>query len=78
MINAAASESETFTGTIAISRPIAFGIHAPGNVVIAQYHPESDTTTFDWPAIEREATCESWCRGIAKILLAARAAGREP
>jgi hypothetical protein len=65
---------ETFTGTI--TGP--FGIHAAGNVVIAQYHAGSDTTTFDWPAIEREAAMpESWCRGLAKILLAAREAGRE-
>ena len=59
--------------------PSPIGIHGPGNVVVAQYHPDSDTTTFDWPAIEREAArAESWLHGIAKILLAARAAGREP
>lgn len=69
------------TGTI--TSPSAFQevlvVRAPDHVVIAQYHRESDTTTFDWPAIEREAATEdSRCHGLAKILLAAREAGRDP
>jgi hypothetical protein len=47
-----------------------------GNVVVAEYHVDTDTVTFDWPRIEEEAANEnSYIRGIAKILLAARDAG---
>jgi hypothetical protein len=43
------------------------------NVPIAEYHPDTDTVTFDWPHIEQEAANEmSYSRAIAKILLAAR------
>jgi hypothetical protein len=43
---------------------------------LAKYRANTDEVTFDWPAIEREAQDEgSSVRGLAKILLAARAAG---
>jgi hypothetical protein len=43
------------------------------SVPIAEYHPDTDTVTFNWPRIEQEAANEkSYSRAIAKILLAAR------
>lgn len=39
------------------------------------WDPGTDTVTFDWPAIEQVAAAEGSNRGMAKLLLAARAEG---
>jgi hypothetical protein len=74
------TEDAEFTGSFTVNaqafEQVSFRL--PGNMIIAEYIPATGVVTFDWPAIEAEAVrTDGWCRGIARILLAARAAGRE-
>ena len=46
--------------------------HAPA---AAQWHAETGTVTFDWPAIEQVAAAEGPNQPMAKLLLAARTEG---
>jgi len=47
------------------------------NAPMAEWNIATDTVTFNWPAIEQAAAdARTSLQGIAKILLAAREAGR--
>lgn len=48
---------------------------AAENVVIAKYDAATDTTTLNWPEIERAAKAQNKTTAIAKLLLAARTHG---
>lgn len=50
---------------------------AAGNIPLATYNAETEVVTFDWPQIEAQAESGGLNRGMARILLAARDAGRE-
>jgi hypothetical protein len=69
-VSPGAEVNATFTVSPGAFEPRYIAFH---NVPIAEYHPDTDTVTFDWPHIEQEAANEmSYSRAIAKILLAAR------
>lgn len=48
---------------------------AEAHASAAQWHPETGTVTFDWPAIEQAAAAEGPNQPMAKLLLAARTEG---